>query len=404
MDSSRCDICVVGQGGDDGGMRVAIVAESFLPNVNGVVNSVLRVVDHLEITGHTAVVIAPDTPRGQPGGPRMVGRRTPVHLVPSVRVPRVTSLPVGVPAPVLYRALRDFEPDVVHLASPFVVGAAGALAARKLRVPAVAVFQTDVAGFAAEYRLGAVEQLAWQYTRRLHELCDLTLAPSSAALEELAAHGIPRLRKWGRGVDNELYSPGRRDLELRASWMGDSAELVVGFVGRLAPEKHVERLASLAADPTVQLVIVGDGPERARLERLMPGAVFTGELRGVDLARAYASLDIFVHAGEHETFCQAIQEAMASGLPVIGPDAGGPRDLVAPFRTGYLLGVDEFSTRLPEVVDTLRDDALRAAFGRAAVQAVRSRSWSAICAQLVGHYDSVLDGSASGRSRRGRVA
>ena len=404
MDSSRCDICVVGQDGDDGGMRVAIVAESFLPNVNGVVNSVLRVVDHLEITGHTAVVIAPDTPRGQPGGPRMVGRRTPVHLVPSVRVPRVTSLPVGVPAPVLYRALRDFEPDVVHLASPFVVGAAGALAARKLRVPAVAVFQTDVAGFAAEYRLGAVEQLAWQYTRRLHELCDLTLAPSSAALEELAAHGIPRLRKWGRGVDNELYSPGRRDLELRASWMGDSAELVVGFVGRLAPEKHVERLASLAADPTVQLVIVGDGPERARLERLMPGAVFTGELRGVDLARAYASLDIFVHAGEHETFCQAIQEAMASGLPVIGPDAGGPRDLVAPFRTGYLLGVDEFSTRLPEVVDTLRDDALRAAFGRAAVQAVRSRSWSAICAQLVGHYDSVLDGSASGRSRRGRVA
>ncbi|MCH5644179.1 glycosyltransferase family 1 protein [Gordonia sp. ABSL49_1] len=385
-------------------MRVAIVAESFLPNVNGVVNSVLRVVDHLETTGHTAVVIAPDTPRGQLGGPRMVGRRTPVHLVPSVRVPRVTSLPVGVPAPVLYRALRDFEPDVVHLASPFVVGAAGALAARKLRVPAVAVFQTDVAGFAAEYRLGAVEQLAWQYTRRLHELCDLTLAPSSAALEELAAHGIPRLRKWGRGVDNELYSPGRRDLELRASWMGDSAELVVGFVGRLAPEKHVERLASLAADPTVQLVIVGDGPERARLERLMPGAVFTGELRGVDLARAYASLDIFVHAGEHETFCQAIQEAMASGLPVIGPDAGGPRDLVAPFRTGYLLGVDEFSTRLPEVVDTLRDDALRAAFGRAAVQAVRSRSWSAICAQLVGHYDSVLDGSASGRSRRGRVA
>uniref|UniRef100_UPI003D918F6D glycosyltransferase family 4 protein n=1 Tax=Gordonia sp. B7-2 TaxID=3420932 RepID=UPI003D918F6D len=385
-------------------MRVAIVAESFLPNVNGVVNSVLRVVDHLETTGHTAVVIAPDTPRGQPGGPRMVGRRTPVHLVPSVRVPRVTSLPVGVPAPVLYRALRDFEPDVVHLASPFVVGAAGALATRKLRVPAVAVFQTDVAGFAAEYRLGAVEQLAWQYTRRLHELCDLTLAPSSAALEELAAHGIPRLRKWGRGVDNELYSPGRRDLELRASWMGDSAELVVGFVGRLAPEKHVERLASLAADPTVQLVIVGDGPERARLERLMPGAVFTGELRGVDLARAYASLDIFVHAGEHETFCQAIQEAMASGLPVIGPDAGGPRDLVAPFRTGYLLGVDEFSTRLPEVVDTLRDDALRAAFGRAAVQAVRSRSWSAICAQLVGHYDSVLDGSASGRSRRGRVA
>lgn len=388
--------------GDDGSMRVAIVAESFLPHVNGVVNSVLRVVDHLETTGHTAVVIAPDTPRGQPSGPRIVGRRTPVHLVPSVRVPRVTSLPVGVPAPVLYRALRDFGPDVVHLASPFVVGAAGALAAKKLGVPAVAVFQTDVAGFAAAYRLGAVEQLAWRYTRHLHELCDLTLAPSAVAMEELAAQGVPRLRRWGRGVDAELFTPARRDDRLRATWTGGSGALIVGFVGRLAPEKHVERLASLAHDLTVQLVVVGDGPERARLERLMPHAVFTGELRGADLARAYASLDIFVHAGEHETFCQAIQEAMASGLPVVGPDAGGPRDLVAPFRTGYLLAPGEFSARLPEVINTLRDDAVRAAFGRAAVSAVRARTWPAVCAELVEHYCQAMGWRRGSRS--GRVA
>ncbi|GAC52277.1 glycosyltransferase, partial [Gordonia amicalis] len=113
-------------------MRVAIVAESFLPQMNGVVNSVLRVVEHLESTGHEVVVIAPDTPRRCSSAPRIVGRRTAVHLVPSVRVPRVTSLPVGVPMPLLYRVLRDFGPDVVHLASPFVVGAAGAVAARAL--------------------------------------------------------------------------------------------------------------------------------------------------------------------------------------------------------------------------------------------------------------------------------
>ena len=114
-------------------MRVALAAESFLPQVNGVVNSVLRVIDHLERTGHEAVVIAPDSARGVERGPRMVGRRTPVHLLPSVKVPRVSSLPVGVPAPVLYRTLRDFEPDVVHLASPFVVGGAAAVAARSPR-------------------------------------------------------------------------------------------------------------------------------------------------------------------------------------------------------------------------------------------------------------------------------
>lgn len=371
-------------------MRVAIVAESFLPQMNGVVNSVLRVVEHLESTGHEVVVIAPDTPRGAPSGPRMVGRSTPVHLLPSVRVPRVTSLPVGVPSPLLYRALRDFAPDVVHLASPFVVGAAGAAAARALGVPTVAVFQTDVAGFAASYKLGAVEKVAWRYTRRLHEMCDLTLAPSTETMTALAARGVPRLRRWGRGVDLGLFSPDRRSGALRTGWLRDREDaLVCGFVGRLAPEKHVERLAGLAGDPRVRLVIVGDGPERARLERLMPDAVFTGELRGESLARAYASFDVFVHAGEHETFCQTIQEAMASALPVIAPDAGGPRDLVSPFRTGYLLDVGRFEDTLPSIVHSLHDDAVRAAFGRAAGQAVRSRTWPAVCAELVGHYRSV---------------
>ncbi|ATD69742.1 MULTISPECIES: glycosyltransferase family 4 protein [Gordonia] len=377
-------------------MRVAIVAESFLPQMNGVVNSVLRVVEHLESTGHEVVVIAPDTPRRCSSAPRIVGRRTAVHLVPSVRVPRVTSLPVGVPMPLLYRVLRDFGPDVVHLASPFVVGAAGAVAARALGVPVVAVFQTDVAGFAASYRLGAVEKAAWRYTRLLHEMCDLTLAPSSETMTALAVRGVPRLRKWGRGVDLDLFAPDRRDEALRAQWRQDRDHaLVCGFVGRLAPEKHVERLAGLSGDPRVRLVIVGDGPERARLERLMPDAVFTGELRGDALARAYASFDVFVHAGEHETFCQTIQEAMASGLPVIAPAAGGPCDLVTPFRTGYLLEVARFEAALPAIVDSLHDDAVRAAFGRAALQAVRSRTWPSVCAELVGHYRSVTGAGAA---------
>lgn len=377
-------------------MRVAIVAESFLPQVNGVVNSVLRVVDHLERTGHEAIVIAPDSVRDGQRGPRMVHRRTPVHLVPSVQVPRVSSLPVGVPAPMLYRALRDFAPDVVHLASPFVVGLAGALAARRLGVPSVAVFQTDVAGFAAAYRLGLVTRAAWGYTRGLHELCDRTLAPSTAAMESLAAHRVPRLHRWARGVDVDQFAPEKRDDALRRRWQTHRGEhtaapLLVGFVGRLAPEKHVERLAPLAHDDSVQLVIVGDGPERARLTRLLPNAIFTGELRGAELAAAYAALDVFVHAGEHETFCQAIQEAMASGLPVVGPDAGGPRDLVAPLSTGYLLEPAAFSERLPEVIDVLRDPAQRQAMGRAGLAAVRLRTWPAICDELLGHYRAVID-------------
>ncbi|WP_040524723.1 glycosyltransferase family 4 protein [Gordonia effusa] len=370
-------------------MRVAIVSESFLPQVNGVVNSVLRVTEHLERTGHQAVIIAPDSPRGQPSAPRVIGR-TPVHFVPSVMFPGVASLPCPIPTPLLYRALRDFEPDVVHLASPFVIGMAGAYAARRLRLPTVAVFQTDVAGFAASYGAGIATRAAWAYTRRLHTLCDRTLAPSSDSIAALTAHGVPRVHRWARGVDVERFSPAKADAGLVASWRGPGeAKLVVGFVGRLAPEKHVERLVSLAHDPRVQLVIVGDGPERSRLSALLPNAIFTGELRGEELARAYASLDVFVHAGEHETFCQAIQEAMASALPVIGPDAGGPRDLVAHCRTGYLLPPAEFADRLPAAVDSLRNDAVRTEFGNAALATVRSRTWPAICDELLGHYREV---------------
>ncbi len=380
---------------------MAIVAESFLPNMNGVVNSVLRVLDHLERRGHEAMVFAPDTPRGAPPAPHEINGVA-VHLVPSMMVPKISSLPVGVPNPSLYRAMSRFAPDVVHLASPFVMGAAGAHAARRLDLPTVAVFQTDVAGFAASYGISMGERAAWSWTRRLHTACDRTLAPSSVSVKALQEHGVPRVFRWGRGVDTERFTPHRRDEALRAQWSPGGAP-IVGFIGRLAPEKHVERLAVLAGRRDRQLVIVGGGPERARLERLMPDAVFTGELGGVELARAYASLDVFVHAGEHETFCQAVQEAQASGVPVIGPDAGGPRDLIANLRTGYLLDVATFTQRLPGAVDALLDSNTGPEFGAAGRRGVQGRTWPVICDQLLGHYDAVL-GRAGSLAVHGRTA
>lgn len=375
-------------------MRVAIVAESFLPNVNGVTNSVLRVIEHLRRTGQEALVIAPDTPRGEPPADRVHdGIR--VHRTPSRMFPKVTSLPLGVPRPRMVRVLRGFDPDVVHLASPALLGYGGLHAARHLEIPTVAVFQTDVAGFAESYGVGFTARAAWAWTRHLHSRADRTLAPSTAAIENLVAHGIPRVHKWGRGVDITGFAPSARDERLRRGWSPDGKP-IVGFVGRLAPEKHVERLAALARRDDVQLVIVGDGIDRAKLESLLPSAVFTGALYGSELAAAYASMDVFVHPGEHETFCQAVQEAMASGLPVIAPNAGGPRDLVAPYRTGLLLAVDEFEARLPESVQHLIAERQR--YSIAARRSVLTRTWPAICDELLGHYEDVV-----GR-RRLRVA
>lgn len=367
-------------------MRVAIVAESFLPEVNGVSNSVIRVLEHLRRTGHEALVIAPDTPPGQPRADRIHdGIR--VHRVPSRMFPKVTSLPLGVPTPRLVKVLRGFDPHVVHLASPALLGYGGLRAARWLGVPTVAVYQTDVPGFAASYGIPMTARAAWAWFRHLHGLADRTLAPSSVTMEALVAHRFPRVHRWARGVDVLRFAPSARSKALRRQW-SPRGKPIVGFVGRLAPEKHVERLAGLAGSDAVQLVIVGDGVDRSKLQSAMPTAVFTGALYGDELATAYASMDVFVHPGEHETFCQVVQEALASGLPVIAPDAGGPRDLVTPWRTGLLLAVNEFEPRLPDAVAHLI--AERPRYALAARRSVVGRSWPVICDELLGHYEAVL--------------
>lgn len=367
------------------GVRVAIVAESFLPHVNGVSNSVLRVLEHLRRTGHEALVIAPDNPRDEPPAVRIHdGVR--IHRVPSCMVPKVTSLPLGVPWPRILGVLRGFDPHVVHLASPALLGFGGLLAARRLGVPTVAVYQTDVAGFAASYGVPLAAGPLWAWTRRVHSRADRTLAPSSSAMDDLRARHVPRVHYWPRGVDVTGFAPSARDDRLRRAWSPEGKP-IVGYVGRLAPEKHVDRLGILARRDDLQVVIVGDGVARAALQSALPSAIFTGALFGHELATAYASMDVFVHPGEHETFCQAVQEALASGVPVIAPAAGGPRDLVVPFRTGLLLPVQGFESELGRSVDHLL--AERPRYAQAARRSVLGRTWPTVCDRLIDHYRAV---------------
>lgn len=367
-------------------MRVAVVAESFLPNMNGVTNSILRVLDHLKAHGHEAIVIAPAARKRQYQITEYKG--FPIVTVPSVVVPKIDSLPVGVPTLTLPRTLKEFQPDVVHLASPFALGGAGAVAARRAGLPAVAIYQTDVAGFANTYDLKLLSKAAWWWARTLHNMCCRNLAPSSATIAELDEHGIRNIHKWARGVDGVRFHPNKRSKELRKQWSPEGKP-IVGFVGRLASEKSAHRLEGIAQRDDVQVVIVGDGPERTDLENRMPTAVFTGELRDEKLAEAFASLDLFVHTGEYETFCQAVQEAHASGVPVIAPDAGGPKDLVNVGVDGELLPVDSFTDLLPAAVDRwtgeISGDDLRAVC-RASVE---GKTWESLCEQLLDHYAAV---------------
>ena len=366
-------------------MRVAIVTESFLPVVNGVTNSVLRVLEHLRAGGHQALVVAPGT-----GPPEHEG--TAVVRVRSVGLPGYRSVAVGLPTFRLAAVLDDFAPDVVHLASPIAVGALGAHVAARAGVPAVAVYQTDVAGFAARYGLRPAQRAVWAWLRRVHAACARTLAPSSQAMWDLRQHGIDDVHLWARGVDGTAFAPGHRDPALRAA-LTPGGELLVGYVGRLAAEKRVELLAPLQDLAGVRVVIVGDGPARPALERRMPRAVFLGFRAGRALSTVFASLDVFVHTGADETYCQAAQEALASGVPVVAPAAGGLLDVVTDGATGLLWPAEEPAALVAAVRSLVADQPRRRRLAAAARTSVVARSWDAIGDQLLGHYRAVLRGT-----------
>ncbi|KAF2418301.1 GDSL-type esterase/lipase family protein [Microbacterium sp. B35-30] len=362
-------------------MRVALLAESFLPHMNGVTGSVLHVLRHLAAEGHETLVIAPragEITTDLHGARTELLRSTPLPSYPEVRI-------VFARAARLTTILREFRPDVVHLASPFVLGWQGLVAADALRVPAVAVYQTDVIAYAEKYGMPQAAALVGRHVARLHRRATLTLAPSTASVQQLEALGVDRLRRWGRGVDTSRFGPERRSDAWRARVA--PGKTIVGYVGRLAPEKQVEDLAALAGLDGTRLVIVGDGPARPALQRALPEAVFTGHLTGGALAEALAGFDVFVHPGESETFGQTIQEALASGVPVVATGTGGPVDLVRSSVDGWLYRPGDLRDLRARVADLVGDTGKRRAFAASAHESVRDRTWDALCGQLVDHYE-----------------
>jgi phosphatidylinositol alpha 1,6-mannosyltransferase len=367
-------------------VRIAIVTESFLPHVNGVTNSVCRILEHLAPQGHEVLVVAP--------GPGPGDHDDRLRLTRGFHLPFYRSFVVGLPTRQVTAALRDFGPDVVHLASPLLLGTSGIAAARRLGVPSVAVFQTDVVGFARRYGLRGADAIGWAWLRHIYERADRTLVPSRPFLDELRRRGFPRLALWARGVDDQRFHPRHRSEELR-SQLAPNGEVLVGYVGRVAPEKRPWMLSHLKGLPGVRLVVVGDGPAKKRMERMLPDAVFTGFRTGRELSELVASLDVFVHTGADETFCQAVQEGLAAGLPVVAPASGGPLDLVRPGHNGLLYPPDDPAELRAAVAALAGDAALRTRMGSHARLSVHGRDWAGICDQLLGHYAEVMQGSVA---------
>jgi phosphatidylinositol alpha 1,6-mannosyltransferase len=372
-------------------LRVLVVAESFLPQVNGVTNSVRRVLEHLAAEGHQAELVAPTGPDVYAGFRVRRSRGANLPFYPDFRLGLETRRR-------LRQVMAQYRPDVVHIASPATLGYQASRAAAELGIPTVAIYQTDLVGFAERYDVPGGARAAAGLTRRIHHHVDRTLAPSTASIEQLLALGVPAVHRWGRGVDLVAFHPRHRDPGLRRRIAPDG-RLLVGYVGRLAAEKELDLLAHLADDPRYALVIVGGGPEEQRLRGLFgERASFLGLLHGADLSRAYASLDVFVHTGRYETYCQSAQEALASGVPVVAPAAGGPIDVVAHGASGMLYRPGDGADLAASVDVLARDEALRTAMGVTALQAVQERSWSVINAQLVAHYRAVIGARAGVRA------
>jgi phosphatidylinositol alpha 1,6-mannosyltransferase len=368
-------------------MRIAIVTETFLPKIDGITNTLCRLLEYLPSHGHSSIMFAPD------GAPAIYAD-TPVFRPASAPFIFYPELKVANPWINMEPEMAAFKPDLIHVINPFSLGISGTIYARWKEIPLVASYHTDIPGYTHSYGVPFLAEFVWNYFRLIHNQADLTLCPSTATMQELEQHGFNNLKIWSRGVDLEKYSPAKRNAEWRKRFCGDNphAKLLL-YVGRLAVEKRVDWLEPVMRSlPDTHLVIVGDGPEKENLQNLFAGAntTFTGYLLGEELACAYASADLFVFPSANETFGNVVLEAMASGLPVIAPNSGGVTDSVIHGITGLLFEAANRDDLVSAVERMIGSPALAREMGETGRSVALERGWDAVMDKLIEDYQSVI--------------
>lgn len=364
-------------------MRLALTTETFLPKIDGIVNTLCHLLGHLKQRGVESLLFAPD------GGPNRYAATRVVGL-PARALPFYPEQQLAAPWADLGPALEAFRPDLVHVLNPFALGVAGVRHARRLGIPLVASYHTDIPGYLQRWGYGFLQRPAWAYLRRLHNRAALNLCPSEQTRRQLDAHGIRRTALWTRGVDTDAFHPGHCSRAMRHRLSGGRPEApLLLYVGRLAPEKQLDILhATLQTLPGARLALVGDGPARPRLERRFAGlpAAFVGYLHGPELAQAYASADLFVFPSTSETFGNVLLEAMASGLPAVAAAAGGPLEIVHHGRNGLLAAPGDPGAFAARVAAALNDPVARARLAEQARADAEGRSWDAVLDDLLAAY------------------
>ena len=372
-------------------MRIAFVTESFLPATDGVVTRLRHTLDELRSFGDEFLIVAPkygEGPSSYEGAP--------IHRVPAVPFPPYPQIKMAPPNPSVGRALRRFRPDLVHVVNPFVLGATGVFYARRMGVPLVASYHTNVTVYAQFYGLGFLDGMGRRWVRALHNRARINFCTSRATQGYLKSQGIKDVRFWPQGVDAKRFNPDRFSKKLRMRLTdGNPGERLLIYVGRLGHEKNIAQLKrALRAVPGTRLAVVGDGPARGDLEREFRGTptVFAGMLQGRDLAEAYASADAFVFPSTTETLGLAMIEALASGLPVIAARGGAAHEVVTEGESGFLYDPGSDESFVLAIRRVLSDEDVRLRLSDGARTAAEERTWKASTGVLRGYYREAMTG------------
>ncbi|GAB4344476.1 MAG: glycosyltransferase family 1 protein [Leptolyngbyaceae cyanobacterium] len=368
-------------------MRIALFTETFLPKVDGIVTRLKHTVDHLQRLGDQVLVVSPDGGLTEYQGAKIFG-------VSGFPLPLYPELKLALPRPAIGEALRLFQPDLIHVVNPAVLGLAGLYYAKTMDVPLIASYHTHLPEYLQHYGLGMLEGLLWELLKAGHNQAQLNLCTSTAMMQALTEHGIERVDLWQRGVDTELFQPHLASREMRSRLsQGHPDSPLLLYVGRLSAEKEIDRIKPvMEAIPGARLALVGDGPHRQALEKHFEGTPthFVGYLQGLELGAAFASADAFIFPSRTETLGLVLLEAMAAGCPVVAARSGGIPDIVEDGVNGFLFdpndenGAIVATQRLfanPQERENLRHNARREA---------ERWGWSSATRQLQNYYRAIV--------------
>lgn len=364
-------------------VKLAVVTETFPPEINGVAMTFGVIARELGRRGHAVTVYRPRRDDLLAGGTHPEFLEIPMSGFP---IPRYPMLRMGLPATRRFRRWWAADrPDLVHVATEGPLGASAVTAARQLGIPVTSSFHTHFHAYARHYGFALLHSLVLRWLRRVHNRTQRTFAPTVELADELRALGFNDVALLSRGVDTWQFHPARRSEGLRLDWGATPGDPVVIHAGRMAPEKNYGLLfqafaAMREANPRCKFVLVGDGPLRAKLQRENSHAIFTGFIPRAELARHYASADIYIHASRTETFGNVLTEAMASGLAVAGFDYAAARQFVQHGRNGLSVPCGSSEALIDAAVLLAADDFLRAQLRPAARLAVEAQSWDRVIA------------------------